>query len=196
MISDQKTNAGLAVESEILPKIVESKENAISSLTWKARFWNNIITASFQLWADRFPTLWLLRFILYGKYISASIIKFLRRLAVFALWHIPSLSCFFCKNLLDIFNRHKFILYRKPPHLQISSTKLGRVRPMQLWILPKNESSIFAAWRCFQLSPQSKSLMPISSLFRFTLLYRIKMQQEKRGLTRISRPSFTAIRPS
>jgi hypothetical protein len=47
MVSDQKRNAGLAVESEILPTIVESKENAIS-LTWKARFWDNIITANFQ----------------------------------------------------------------------------------------------------------------------------------------------------
>lgn len=38
MVSDQKIDAGLAVGSEILPTIVESKENAISSLTWKARF--------------------------------------------------------------------------------------------------------------------------------------------------------------
>ncbi|CRL30732.1 unnamed protein product [Penicillium camemberti] len=38
MVSDQEKNAGLAVESEILPTIAEIKENAISSLTWKARF--------------------------------------------------------------------------------------------------------------------------------------------------------------
>lgn len=109
---------------------------------------------------------------------------------------VPLFLAFSCRNLPDLVNRHKFIFYCKPPHLQISFTKLGRVRPIQLWIFHKNESSIFAAWRCFQLSPQSKSLMPISSLFRFTLLYRITMQQEKRGLTRISRPSFTTIRPS
>ena len=74
--------------------------------------------------------------------------------------------------------------------------QIGKCTPHVALDFSKNQSSIFTAWSCFQLSPQSKSLMPISSLFRFKLLCRITMQQEKRGLTRISRPSFTTIRPS